>query len=158
METKWIVPAINIKQGGGIAKAGKPVPVEAERAGQLIQDKKATAYEQPEASEGQNPTTGTLQGVLNSQGNLVDLEQMDLTELEALAIDLDIEGYESMTPEELAEAIRAEPAEVPELEELEPEHLKALAKDLSIPGFGNMKRETLIEKIREAEAKGGDGE
>ncbi len=103
------------------------------------------------------PTEATLEGVVDSQNGFTSLEELEREQLESMAVDMEIEGFDEMDNEALIAAIRAEEVELPALEEMEPEDLKALAKELKIQGFGNMKRETLIEKIREAEDKEGDG-
>jgi hypothetical protein len=56
--------------------------------------------------------TATLAGVVKPDGAEMDLDDMKVDELKALAKDLEVKGYADMRKAELIAAIKAEPVQV----------------------------------------------
>lgn len=65
----------------------------------------------PAEPTGEQPVLGTLDGVVEQDGTVTKLEELPRDQLLVLARDMEIEGAEDMTDEQLAAAVRAEPVE-----------------------------------------------
>lgn len=68
---------------------------------------------------GEQPVLGTLAGVVDQGGNVKGLLDLGRDSLLVLASDMEIEGAEGMTDEELAAAIAADPVEITDPELIE---------------------------------------
>ena len=63
-------------------------------------------------------TTGFLAGLVEADGTVKALSEVEETELRTLAKDMDIEGHDTLAIDELVKAIQSEPIQVPAAETL----------------------------------------
>ena len=94
MDTQWIVPTVNIKEGTRVARAGRPIEVAVERATALIDEGLAYAHEEDLCA-----------GAITDDGDVVPLDEMRVPALKNMATDLGVEGAANMKKADLIAAI-----------------------------------------------------